>query len=134
MLAFAQIISVNSYQIVLLSGDTSQTPEKLYMVAASYIGTSILWWAMERNLKSVYALSAPWLFFGLGFLCLGIAPFMSDWRVQAAVTNAASCFYSAGASSGALNFALNFGDEGTFFSLLLQSPLTDMSIRRWCSY
>lgn len=112
LLAFGQVISVNSYQIVLLSGETNQTPEKLYMVAATYMGTSILWWAMERNFKSVYALSAPWIFFGLAFLFLGIAPFCADWKVEDAITNVATCFYAAGASSGALAFALNFGDEG----------------------
>ncbi|KAK3321725.1 hypothetical protein B0H66DRAFT_513919 [Apodospora peruviana] len=111
-LAFGQIISVNSYQIVLLTGETNQKPEKLYMVAGTYVATSILWWGMERNFKSVYALSAPWVFFGLAFLFLGIAPLISDWRAAAAVTDLATCMYSAGASSGALGFALNFGDEG----------------------
>src|SRR5688572_18670605 len=114
LLAFGQVISVNSYQIVLLSGETTQTPEKLYMVAGTYMATSILWWGMERNFPSVYALSAPWLFFGLAFLLLGVAPFIGDWRVAESVTNAATCFYAAGASSGALAFALNFGDEGGF--------------------
>lgn len=111
-LAFAQVISVNSYQIVLLSGETTQTPEKLYMVAATYIASSMLWWALERNFKSVYALSAPWFFFGLAFLLLGVAPFIADWPVQEGVVNAATCMYAAGASGGALAFALNFGDEG----------------------
>ncbi|KAK3689181.1 hypothetical protein B0T22DRAFT_168289 [Podospora appendiculata] len=111
-LAFAQIISVNSYQIVLITGETNQTPVKLYMVAATYMVTSILWWAMERNFKSVYALSAPWFFFGLAFLMLGVAPFLSDWQASAAVSDVATCMYSAGASSGSLAFALNFGDEG----------------------
>ncbi|KAL2257404.1 hypothetical protein VTK26DRAFT_215 [Humicola hyalothermophila] len=111
-LALGQVISVNSYQIVLLTGETTQTPEKLYMVASTYIATSIVWWAMERNFKSVYALSAPWFFFGLAFLLIGIAPFIPDWRVANKIEEAATCFYAAGASSGALSFALNFGDEG----------------------
>ncbi|GAB1318283.1 alpha-1,3-glucan synthase [Madurella fahalii] len=112
LLALGQIISVSSYQIVLLTGETSQTPEKLYMVAATYIATSFLWWGMERNFKSVYALSAPWCFFGLAFLLIGIAPFIPDWRVTNRIEAAATCFYAVGASSGALSFALNFGDEG----------------------
>ncbi|KAL1837991.1 hypothetical protein VTJ49DRAFT_3159 [Mycothermus thermophilus] len=112
LLAFQQIISVSSYQIVLLTGETTQTPEKLYMVAGTYLAASILWWAMERNFKSVYALSAPWFFYGLAFLLIGIAPFIPDWRVANKVEDAATCFYAAGASSGALAFALNFGDEG----------------------
>jgi alpha-1,3-glucan synthase len=68
--------------------------------------------ARERRFQSVYALSAPWIFFGLAFLFLGVAPFCADWRVEDAITNVATCFYAAGASSGALAFALNFGDEG----------------------
>ncbi|KAK0625064.1 hypothetical protein B0T17DRAFT_617200 [Bombardia bombarda] len=112
LLAFGQVISVNSYQIVLLTGDTNQTPEKLYMIAGTYMATSILWWAMERNFKSVYALSAPWFFFGIAFLLLGVAPFISPWQASAAVETVATCMYAAGASSGSLAFALNFGDEG----------------------
>lgn len=114
LLALCQIISVSSYQIVLLTGETAQTPEKLYMVAATYIGTSLIWWAMERNIQAVYPLSLPWFFFGFAFLLIGIAPFIPDWRVANRIEDAATCFYAAGASSGALAFALNFGDEGMF--------------------
>lgn len=112
LLALGQIISVNSYQIVLLTGDTNQTPAKLYMTAATYMITSLCWWAMERHFKSVYALSIPWVFFGLAFFMIGVAPFISDWRAADALEEVATCFYAAGASSGALAFALNFGDEG----------------------
>lgn len=118
LLALCQIISVSSYQLVLLTGETTQTPEKLYMVAATYMGTSLVWWGLERNFKSVYALSAPWFFFGFAFLLLGISPFISDWEVAGPLEDAATCFYAAGASSGALAFALNFGDEGTPHSQL----------------
>lgn len=96
------------------------------MVAATYIATSILWWAMERNFKSVYALTAPWVFFGLAFLFLGVAPFCADWRVEDVITDVATCFYAAGASSGALTFALNFGDEGMFSCDLFVVPSTDL--------
>ncbi|KAJ4288851.1 hypothetical protein N0V88_007180 [Collariella sp. IMI 366227] len=112
LLALGQVISVSSYQIVLLTGETTQTPEKLYMVAATYMGTSIMWWGLERNFKSVYALSAPWFFYGFAFLLIGIAPFLPDWRVANKIEDAATCLYAAGASHGALAFALNFGDEG----------------------
>ncbi|VBB80612.1 Putative Glycoside Hydrolase Family 13/Glycosyltransferase Family 5 [Podospora comata] len=111
-LALQQVISVSSYQIVLLTGETNQTPEKLYMVAATYMATSLIWWALERHFKSVYSLSAPWFFYGLAFMLIGISPLLSDWRVSNKLEEAATCFYAAGASSGALSFALNFGDEG----------------------
>lgn len=93
------------------------------MVAATYMATSIIWWAMERNFKSVYALSAPWLFFGLAFMLLGVAPFSSDWHAEEQVVSAATCFYAAGASSGALAFALNFGDEGKLCVSLFSPPV-----------
>lgn len=121
LLALGQIISVSSYQIVLLTGETTQTPEKLYMVAGMYMGMSIVWWVMVQYFKSVYALSAPWFFYGLAFLLIGIAPFIPDWRVANRVEDAATCFYAAGASSGALSFALNFGDEGESFQMSLIS-------------
>ncbi|KAK4231915.1 hypothetical protein QBC38DRAFT_525729 [Podospora fimiseda] len=111
-LALQQVISINSYQLVLLTGETNQTPEKLYMVASTYLATSFIWWGLERNFKSVYALSAPWFFYGLAFLLIGIAPFVPDWRHANRLEDAATCIYAAGASCGALSFALNFGDEG----------------------
>jgi alpha-1,3-glucan synthase len=106
--------------VVLITGQTTQTPEKLYMVAGTYIAGSILWWALERNFKSVYAISVPWFFFGLAFCLLGLAPFLGQWQVRQALQNVATCMYAAGASSGAVAFALNFGDEGEFtlFSIL----------------
>jgi hypothetical protein len=97
------------------------------MVAGTYMVTSILWWGMERNFKSVYALSIPWFCFGLAFLMLGVAPFLSPWQTAAALEDVATCLYAAGASSGALSFALNFGDEGKsnplFLTPMNQSPV-----------
>jgi alpha-1,3-glucan synthase len=112
LLAFGQVISINSYQIVLLTGSTSQDPSKLYIVSGSYIASSFLWWILVRNFPSVYSLSAPWFFFGFAFLLLGTAPIASQWWVEETLQNVATAMYGAGASSGALAFALNFGDEG----------------------
>lgn len=111
-LVFGQIISINSYQIVLLTGETSQEPAKLYTTAGTYCATSVIWFFMSRYFKSVYALSIPWFFFGLAFLCLGVAPFIAEWSVRGPLQDAATAFYAAGASHGAIAFALNFGDEG----------------------
>ncbi|KAK3329216.1 alpha amylase [Apodospora peruviana] len=111
LLAAGQIISANSYQIVLLTGETGQSPYKLYMVAGTYIATSIFWWVMVRRLKSVYALSLPWLFYGFAFFLLGIASFVQGYVARGQVQDAATIFYAMAASSGALNFSLNFGDE-----------------------
>ncbi|KAK3693388.1 alpha amylase [Podospora appendiculata] len=111
LLAGGQIISANSYQIVLLTGETGQSSEKLYIVAGTYIGTSICWWVMVRRFKSVYALSLPWLLYGIAFMMLGIASFVQGYVARGKVQDVATVFYAAAASSGALNFSLNFGDE-----------------------
>lgn len=64
-LAFGQIIAANSYQITLLTGEVGQTAEKLYVIASIYLVTSVLWWFVFRWYKSVYALSVPFIFYGL---------------------------------------------------------------------
>ncbi len=64
-LAFGQIIAANSYQITLLTGEVGQTAEKLYVIASIYLVTSIGWWFVFRGFKSIYALSVPFIFYGL---------------------------------------------------------------------
>lgn len=111
MMAFGQVLSINSYQITLLTGEPSQTTNKLYIIGSVYVATSIMWWLMIRNFKSLYSVSLPWLFFGLAFLILGITGFLSS-ELQSTLSLAATVLYAAGASSGGVMFALNFGDEG----------------------
>ncbi|KAK0624883.1 alpha-1,3-glucan synthase-like protein [Bombardia bombarda] len=111
LLAGGQVISANSYQIVLLTGETGQSSQKLYIVAGTYIASSLFWWFMVRRFKSVYALSLPWLFYGFAFLLLGIASFVPGYVQRGQVQDAATVFYAVAASSGALDFSLNFGDE-----------------------
>lgn len=115
-MAFGQVLSVNSYQITLLTGEASQTTNKLYIIGSVYLATSIMWWLMIRNFKSLYSIALPWLFFGLAFAILGITGFISNEDTQDTVQLIATVLYAAGASSGAIMFALNFGDEGTFSS------------------
>ncbi|KUI63986.1 Cell wall alpha-1,3-glucan synthase mok11 [Cytospora mali] len=112
LLAFGQILSANSYQIVLLTGDVGQTATKLYMVAGTYGVTSLLWWLAHRRFQPLYSLSLPWLFYGLAFLLLGISPFVPANGIRGTVQDTATCLYAAGASAGSLFFAVNFGDEG----------------------
>lgn len=112
LLALGQILAANSYQIVLLTGTTSQTAAKLYMVSGVYGGTSIVWWLMFRRFQSLYSLSLPWLFYGLAFLLLGISPFVPASGSREAIQDVATCLYATGASTGSLFFSVNFGDEG----------------------
>lgn len=112
LLALGQILSANSYQIVLLSGTTTQTANKLYMVASVYLGTSILWWLLFRRLPSLYTLALPFLFYGLAFLLLGISPLLAANAGRSTLQDVATCLYATAASTGSLFFAVNFGDEG----------------------
>ncbi|KAE9972211.1 hypothetical protein EG328_005136 [Venturia inaequalis] len=112
LLALGQIMAANSYQITLLSGDQGQTPEKLYIVGGIFMITSCLWWIMFRTLKSVYVLSLPFAFYGLAFVSLGLAPFLSMGSCRDWMRNIATALYTAASSSGSLYFAMNFGDEG----------------------
>lgn len=117
LMAFGQILSVNSYQITLLTGEATQTSNKLYIIGSVYLATSIMWWLLIRNFKAVWSIAVPWLFFGLAFMLLGVNGFMSD-SVQETMQLCATVLYAAGASSGAVMFALNFGDEGKLFITL----------------
>ena len=72
-LAFGQIIAANSYQITLLTGTVGQTAEKLYFIATIYALTSVMWWVVFRNFKSLYALTIPFIFYGLA-VCISLPP------------------------------------------------------------
>ena len=107
-----QIISANSYQITLLTGEVGQTAEKLYVLATIYLVFSLLWWGLFRRLQSVYVLSLPYAFYGLAFFILGLAPYAKTLVGRGWVQNLATGFYAAASSSGAFYFSLNFGSEG----------------------
>ncbi|TGO35925.1 hypothetical protein BHYA_0141g00220 [Botrytis hyacinthi] len=112
LLAFGQIIAANSYQITLLTGTVGQTAEKLYITATIYLVTSIMWWEVFSFFKSIYVLSIPFIFYGLAFFLLGMAPFVDGADGKGWVQNVATGLYAVAASSGSIFFALNFGDEG----------------------
>lgn len=109
-LALGQIISANSYQITLLTGEIGQSAGKVYAIAAIYLVASICWWIMYRRLPSLYSLSLPFIFYGLAFVMIGLAhlapPTGTGW-----IQNVGTGFYTVASASGALFFALNFGDD-----------------------
>jgi alpha-1,3-glucan synthase len=122
ILALGQIFAANSYQIVLLAGEAGQTPVQLYIVAGTYAVTSVLWWLLFRRLSALYILSLPWFFYGLAFMFLGVTPFLPK-GIQSVFQSVATAAYATGASSGALFFALNFGDEGMSLSHPLRTVI-----------
>lgn len=112
-LAIGQIIAANSYQIVLLTGGASgDAAEKLYVVGGIYIIGSGLWWIMYRKATPRWVLSVPFLFYGLTFIVVGLAPFIKSDGGRDWARNVATGFYATASASGSLYFALNFGDEG----------------------
>jgi len=114
-LALGQIMAANSYQITLLTGGQTENNEKLYIIGTIYIVASCFWWLMFRNFKSVYTLSIPFIIYGIAFVFAGISAFLGggtrDW-----MRNIATGLYVTASASGSLFFALNFGDEGKFYS------------------
>jgi alpha-1,3-glucan synthase len=113
LLAFGQIIAANSYQITLLTGQIGETSTKLYIIATIYLITSVLWWVCFRRFKSLYALSMPFVFYGLAFIFLAFSPWLpSGGTGRVWILNLATAWYAIASSSGSIFFALNFGDEG----------------------
>jgi alpha-1,3-glucan synthase len=110
LLGLGQIISANSYQITLLTGEVGQTASKLYVIASIYLATSIMWWICFRRFASRVTLSLPWLFYGLAFVLIGTAHYGGTHRGW--IQNIGTAFYAIASSSGSIFFALNFGDEG----------------------
>ncbi|KAL3418573.1 alpha amylase [Phlyctema vagabunda] len=138
LLAFGQIIAANSYQITLLSGTVGQTAEKLYITAAIYLVSSIIWWNVFVFLKSIYVLSIPFIFYGFAFFLLGMAPFVSSVDGRGWIQNVATGSYAVAAASGSIFFALNFGDEGgspvkswVYRACLIQGTQQAYSVALW---
>lgn len=112
ILAFGQILAVNSYQVTLLTGSVGQSSNKLYVIACIYLAASVAWWVLYRTLKSVFVLSLPWLFYGLAFFLVGMGPASHNAGSWAWIDNVATGFYAIAASSGSLYFGVNFGTDG----------------------
>jgi len=107
-----QIIAANSYQITLLTGEDGQVAVKLYVVALIYLVASLFWWLLFRKLKSIYVLALPFLFYGVAFFVVGIAPYTQSLGARGWIYNIATGFYAFASASGSFFFTLNFGTEG----------------------
>ncbi|KAL5405356.1 hypothetical protein PMIN04_012359 [Paraphaeosphaeria minitans] len=112
LLALGQILSANSYQVTLLSGEIGQTASKLYAVASIYLAGSIVWWTLFRTLQSRYVIALPFICYALAFFILGMAPYGSSIAARGWIHNVATGLYALASGSGSLFFALNFGSEG----------------------
>lgn len=112
MIALGQILSANSYQVTLLSGEIGQSATKLYVVASIYLAGSLVWWTLYRTVQSRYVISLPFICYGLAFFILGMAPYGSSMHARGWIQNVATGLYALASGSGSLFFALNFGSEG----------------------
>ncbi|KAF1980071.1 hypothetical protein BU23DRAFT_585904 [Bimuria novae-zelandiae CBS 107.79] len=110
--ALGQILSANSYQITLLSGEIGQTARKLYVVASIYLAGSLVWWTLFRTLQSRYVIAIPFVCYALAFFVLGMAPYGTSMVARGWIQNVATGLYALASGSGSLFFALNFGSEG----------------------
>ncbi|KAJ5414114.1 hypothetical protein N7509_000741 [Penicillium cosmopolitanum] len=111
-LGLGQIIATNSAQITLLVGTVGETAVKLYIIAAVYCLSSIVWWFLFYRFPSVIVLTLPWFIYSMAFIIIGVSPYALSNLGQTWAQNIAAGVYSAASSSGSLFFALNFGDQG----------------------
>jgi alpha-1,3-glucan synthase len=111
-LGLGQIIATNSAQITLLVGHIGETAAKLYVIAAIYCLSSIVWWFLFCRFPSVIVLTLPWFIYCLAFAIIGISPFALSYVGRAWAQYIGAGVYAVASSSGSLFFALNFGDQG----------------------
>jgi alpha-1,3-glucan synthase len=83
-----------------------------YTITAIYLVTSIVWWYQFRQLKAVYVLSTPLVFYGFAFLMLGLAPLVHSTGGKAGCLMSPRGCTQLHLQAGSLFFAMNFGDEG----------------------
>jgi alpha-1,3-glucan synthase len=112
LLALGQIMAANSYQITLLTGQIGQEAERVYILCAIYMVSSVIFWLLFRKTKSVTVLTIPFILYGIAFLILALARFSHSTGSRGDLQNVATGFYTVASASGVLFFSLNFGDEG----------------------
>lgn len=111
-----QILAVSSYHITLLTGEVGQSDMEFYIMSSIYITTSLFWWFSFCTYKSVYVLAAPFLFYGLAFFLLALAPLLQSSKSTRWVQYIATAYYATASSSGGFHWALNFANERLWLS------------------
>jgi alpha-1,3-glucan synthase len=120
------MLSATSFQITLLSGQNWQDDLQLYVLGGVFLAASAVWYTLFRLKPSVYVLAAPWFFFGLAFLMIGI-PSVARKMVgmHQALSNAATWSYAVASAASFLFFGLNFGEEAVrLVCMCFSQPLT----------
>ncbi|KAF9053716.1 modular protein with glycoside hydrolase family 13 and glycosyltransferase family 5 domains [Hymenopellis radicata] len=112
VIALGQMLSATSFQITLLTGRNWQDDVQLYVLGGVFLAASAVWYPLFRYKPSIWCLSAPWVFFGLAFLLIGL-PSVNDSLQPAhrALASAATWCYAVASAAAFLFFGLNFGEE-----------------------
>lgn len=112
VLALGQVLSATSFQITLLSGQSSQDNLQLYVLGGVFLAASAVWYPLFRLKPSFWVLSAPWLFFGLAFFLIGLPSLTAALHpAHKMLASSATWCYAVGSAAAFLFFGLNFGEE-----------------------
>jgi alpha-1,3-glucan synthase len=112
VIALGQVLSATSFQITLLSGQGSQNNLQLYVLGGVFLAASAVWYPLFRLKPSFWVLSAPWLFFGLGFFLIGLPSLTQSLHsTHKILSSVATWCYAVASAAAFLFFGLNFGEE-----------------------
>ncbi|KAI0006163.1 glycoside hydrolase family 13/glycosyltransferase family 5 protein [Russula compacta] len=112
VIALGQVLSATSFQITLLSGQSSQDNLQLYVLSGVFLAASAVWYPMFRLKPSIWVLSTPWLFFGLAFFLIGLPSLAQALHPShKIVSSVATWCYAVASAAAFIFFGLNFGEE-----------------------
>jgi alpha-1,3-glucan synthase len=112
VIALGQVLSATSFQITLLSGESSQDNLQLYVLGGVFLAATSVWYPMFRLRPSFWVLSAPWLFFGLAFFVIGLPSLTHALHpAHKVLSSVATWCYAVASAAAFLFFGLNFGEE-----------------------
>ncbi|KAI0306448.1 modular protein with glycoside hydrolase family 13 and glycosyltransferase family 5 domains [Multifurca ochricompacta] len=112
VIALGQVLSATSFQITLLSGQSSQDNLQLYVLGGVFLAASAVWYPVFRLKPSIWVLSAPWIFFGLAFFLIGLPSLTQSLHpAHKALSSVATWCYAVASAAAFIFFGLNFGEE-----------------------
>jgi alpha-1,3-glucan synthase len=112
VIALGQVLSATSFQITLLSGQSSQNNLQLYVLGSVFLAASSVWYPLFRLKPSFWVLSAPWLFFGFAFFFIGLPSLTESLHpAHTILSSVATWCYAVASAAAFLFFGLNFGEE-----------------------
>ena len=112
VIALGQVLSATSFQITLLSGQGSQNNLQLYVLGSVFLAASAVWYPLFRLKPSYWVLSAPWMFFGIGFFLIGLPSLTASLHpAHTILSSVATWCYAVASAAAFLFFGLNFGEE-----------------------